>query len=403
MPRKRRKRPNWPYRLVCLAFALATAAFFAGQVIRSADGFGNRAYGVDWPLVVLSACLDTMVAVWFFVVGSVIGSFLNVVAYRLPLGRGIGGHSGCPYCATPIDSIDNIPILGWLKLRGRCRVCRLPISPQYPLVEALVGTAFVFVFATELLRGGSNLPESVRSAGGSLMQVHISLQLVLRLVSYLVLVSGLIGAALIAVKHHRVPLRLFAWSILPWVAACSLWPPVVIVPWRREAVLDGTASGRIDAVMSLIAGAAALLVYSRLIAPVVYLGFDRRLIDSHPATHGARQLLGASAVTGVLLGWQSGVAFCWTLIGVGMAGAVALRRWRSQLRLADLTVWMWLALLLFRSQWRWWDSLQLLPESVPEVMRHVIGAVALLPAAWIFRVWAAPPPIAALPNESTAG
>ncbi len=72
--------------------------------------------------------------------GAILGSFLNVVAYRLPRGESLstpGSH--CPSCETPIKPYDNVPVLGWLWLRGRCRSCGDPISPRYPLVEA--GTA----------------------------------------------------------------------------------------------------------------------------------------------------------------------------------------------------------------------------------------------------------------------
>ncbi len=70
-------------------------------------------------------------------VGAVVGSFLNVVIYRLPLGRSVvTPRSACPACATAIAWYDNVPILSWLVLGGRCRSCRAPISLRYPLVEA---------------------------------------------------------------------------------------------------------------------------------------------------------------------------------------------------------------------------------------------------------------------------
>jgi leader peptidase (prepilin peptidase) / N-methyltransferase len=72
------------------------------------------------------------------VLGAVFGSFLNVVAYRLPRHESlIAPPSHCPGCGEPVKSYDNIPILSWLLLRGRCRSCGEPISPRYPLIEAL--------------------------------------------------------------------------------------------------------------------------------------------------------------------------------------------------------------------------------------------------------------------------
>jgi leader peptidase (prepilin peptidase)/N-methyltransferase len=73
------------------------------------------------------------------VVGSAVGSFLNVCIYRLPHGGSlIRPPSTCPSCGGRIAWYDNVPILGWLLLAGRCRRCKAPISPQYPLIEALV-------------------------------------------------------------------------------------------------------------------------------------------------------------------------------------------------------------------------------------------------------------------------
>jgi leader peptidase (prepilin peptidase)/N-methyltransferase len=74
------------------------------------------------------------------VVGAVFGSFLNVVAYRLPRGESLSRpRSRCPQCQTQIRAYDNVPVLSWLALRGRCRSCRTPISARYPLVEAVTG------------------------------------------------------------------------------------------------------------------------------------------------------------------------------------------------------------------------------------------------------------------------
>jgi leader peptidase (prepilin peptidase)/N-methyltransferase len=78
------------------------------------------------------------------VLGAVFGSFLNVVAYRLPRQESlITPASHCPSCGTPVKPYDNIPILSWLLLRGHCRSCGSSISPRYPLVEALTAALCV--------------------------------------------------------------------------------------------------------------------------------------------------------------------------------------------------------------------------------------------------------------------
>jgi leader peptidase (prepilin peptidase)/N-methyltransferase len=82
----------------------------------------------------------TLGAAFAFALGAIVGSFLNVVAWRLPRGESLvkpGSH--CPKCDAPVRPYDNVPVLSWLLLRGRCRDCGEPISPRYPIVEALTG------------------------------------------------------------------------------------------------------------------------------------------------------------------------------------------------------------------------------------------------------------------------
>ena len=85
-------------------------------------------------------------AVVLGIFGLLIGSFANVVIYRVPEGRSIvRPPSGCPACGSRVRSRDNIPVISWLVLRGRCRDCHTSISLRYPAVEALVGALFVGV------------------------------------------------------------------------------------------------------------------------------------------------------------------------------------------------------------------------------------------------------------------
>jgi leader peptidase (prepilin peptidase) / N-methyltransferase len=85
------------------------------------------------------------------VVGAVVGSFLNVVIHRLPRGESVvKPRSRCPECGAQIAGYDNVPVVSWLVLRGRCRRCGTRISPRYPAVELLTAVAFV---AVVLVRG----------------------------------------------------------------------------------------------------------------------------------------------------------------------------------------------------------------------------------------------------------
>ena len=86
-----------------------------------------------------------LLIVYAFVLGAVVGSFLNVVIYRVPRRLSIvKPRSACPTCATPIAWYDNLPIISWLILGGRCRQCRSPITVRYPMVEAMGGALAAF-------------------------------------------------------------------------------------------------------------------------------------------------------------------------------------------------------------------------------------------------------------------
>ncbi len=96
---------------------------------------------------------------WFFAVaaflfGLIFGSFLNVCIYRLPLGQSVvHPRSACPNCKTPISAADNIPVLSWFLLGGKCRHCKAPISKRYWVIELLTGVFFLLSF----LRFGGSL------------------------------------------------------------------------------------------------------------------------------------------------------------------------------------------------------------------------------------------------------
>lgn len=103
--------------------------------------------------------IDLATALWLGFTGACIGSFLNVVAYRMPRGMSIiWKPSHCPHCNHPIRARDNVPVLGWLMLRGKCRDCGSPISPRYAIVEAVMGGAFFVLAYVELFSGGAILP-----------------------------------------------------------------------------------------------------------------------------------------------------------------------------------------------------------------------------------------------------
>lgn len=105
--------------------------------------------------------MSILIFIWLAVVGACIGSFLNVVIYRLPAGKSIvSPPSSCPKCGKRIRWFHNLPVLGWLVLRGRCYDCKAPIAARYPLVELLVGGAF-FVLGLSVFTQSDDPPQSL--------------------------------------------------------------------------------------------------------------------------------------------------------------------------------------------------------------------------------------------------
>lgn len=106
------------------------------SIARAQGSPESRALALSLPVIILAALF-----------GLIFGSFLNVVIYRAPRGESLffpGSH--CARCGHALGAADNIPLLSWLALRGRCRYCAAPISARYPLVEALTGSLFALAY-----------------------------------------------------------------------------------------------------------------------------------------------------------------------------------------------------------------------------------------------------------------
>ena len=156
--------------------------------------------------------------------GLLIGSFLNVVAYRL-LRRESLAHPGshCPSCDSHVRFYDNIPILSWLLLRGRCRDCKEPIASRYPLVEGATAALFAAV---------------------AVVHAHDTTMLVLGLV----LVAFLVPIALIDLDSQLIPNRL----TLPAAVAAIVLGTVLDPGGEVERLIAGAAAGLIVALPSLL-------------------------------------------------------------------------------------------------------------------------------------------------------
>ena len=184
-------------------------------------------------------------------VGLVIGSFLNVCIHRLPKGESIvRPPSSCPVCGLPIRWYDNVPIVSFLLLKGRCRSCRSRISWRYPLVEALTGSLFLLT----LFRFGLNL----------------------RSILLLVLICGLIVVTFVDLDHQIIPHAV----TLPGIPLGLLGSLVTRDPSPR------------DAAAGLLIGAG--LVY--LVAVYAEVAFQKESMGG-----GDVNLLG---MIGAFLGWR---------------------------------------------------------------------------------------------------
>ncbi|SDC21355.1 leader peptidase (prepilin peptidase) / N-methyltransferase [Sanguibacter gelidistatuariae] len=141
--------------------------------------------------------MTAVIVALFAALGLAIGSFLNVVIWRVPRGESVvRPPSACPGCGRKIRARDNVPVLSWLLLRARCRDCRAPISAQYPVVELLTGVLFVLV----LVRFGLTweLPGYLYGAAIGVALTVIDLK-VHRLPNAIVLPSYIVVSALLLV------------------------------------------------------------------------------------------------------------------------------------------------------------------------------------------------------------
>ncbi|RZS89416.1 leader peptidase (prepilin peptidase)/N-methyltransferase [Motilibacter rhizosphaerae] len=130
------------------------------------------------------------------ILGLAVGSFLNVVVHRVPLGESVvSPPSRCPGCETRIRPLDNVPVLSWLLLRGKCRTCRCRISPRYPLVE--VGTGALFAGLAAHFGAAPELPAFLYLAAVGLALALIDLDCK-RLPNALVLPSYPVAIVLLA-------------------------------------------------------------------------------------------------------------------------------------------------------------------------------------------------------------
>lgn len=137
--------------------------------------------------------------------GLVVGSFLNVIVHRLPRDESIAfPGSRCPHCGKPIAAYDNIPVLSWILLAGRCRSCRAPIAARYPMLELANAILWVLVFRAAPCWGDFLTGAFLCSAGLALLAIDYDFQI---LPDAITLPGIAVGIALSFFSLRRTPLQ----------------------------------------------------------------------------------------------------------------------------------------------------------------------------------------------------
>ena len=259
---------------------------------------------------------------WLFCCGACIGSFLNVVIYRLPRGRSLSHPSSCcPSCDHPIRWHDNIPILSWIRLGARCRDCNSPIAIRYLLVEGIVASSFVLLGMTEPITGGSGLPQRY-----SVQELDIWMVFV----AHLVLTSTLLAAGLICWDRGRVPARLFAVMLAVLLVALLVAADFYPLPaWEGS-------SRWISLLTGLTAGC---------LAGTILAGCEKVL-----AGKSSRTVVAALAIAGMTLGWQLAAALLVLVIGTYLPLQLAVGRRRPLPILLVVAA----ATMPLIAHWGWW-------------------------------------------------
>jgi prepilin signal peptidase PulO-like enzyme (type II secretory pathway) len=158
----------------------------------------------------------------FFILGLIIGSFLNVVVYRLNLAESILGRSYCPHCKGKIRWYDNIPLLSFIVLKFQCRNCKKKISWQYPLVEFFTGIAFAAVGANYF---------NAADAAAWMMTLY-----------YLGIISFLIAIFIYDFLYLEIP-GLVLWPAVTWTIAFNLFFDLNRASFGNDALSSSLFSG----------------------------------------------------------------------------------------------------------------------------------------------------------------
>jgi leader peptidase (prepilin peptidase)/N-methyltransferase len=286
------------------------------------------------PLWMMELAAKVLLGVWIFFFGACVGSFLNVVIYRLPRGMSLV-HPGsrCPTCGHAIRGWDNIPLVSWLLLRGKCRDCSAPISARYYYVELTVGLVFLLTAFVETGGRGAGYGPSEVYADRQLLRMDDGLPFWLAYATHVVMLTTLIGAALIESDGFRPPRRLFLPMLAIGLGLPLVFPQLRHVPLFRDSPLSAWQAGLAEGLAGFAAGALAGLLVGlcwwgasgrRLwprAAPVLVFGVIGLVMGWQRVLHIAP---GALILTALLTGL---VRLCGRKVVVPLAAVTAVAAW----------------------------------------------------------------------------
>jgi leader peptidase (prepilin peptidase)/N-methyltransferase len=195
----------------------------------------------------------------FFLFGLVFGSFLNVCIYRLPRELSVvSPRSFCPECSTPIAFYDNIPVLSWIILRGKCRTCKAKISPRYAIVELFTGILFAFSYLSTASPAGAIKLSVLSFLLIGLIFTDAETKLLPDLLTKPGIALGLIFSLLVPVRDFAVPM-LANWRLVSLVnslAGALLGAAFILgIALLYEAVRGVEGMGRGDVKLMALIGA----------------------------------------------------------------------------------------------------------------------------------------------------
>jgi leader peptidase (prepilin peptidase) / N-methyltransferase len=258
--------------------------------------------GLESPVREIYHTCEYLAVIWFFYLGASIGSFFNVLAGRLPEGRGVVfGGSKCPFCQTRLSFQDNFPIFGWLSCKGRCSTCKLPIAPRYLLIELLVGMLFVLVASRELFSGGANLPNfNVLVYAGIIWTVFYPKWYLIGAFVY----HAMFFATLVMLSVADLEKSKFPWRAVAFFG--SVFAAIKIVQWDLSFVrwFDWLTPTAPSFSPSPLANAIITVVTGGLVGWLFGLA-TFRLFPPYVMEKSRIHWLQVSILVGIVLGWQA--------------------------------------------------------------------------------------------------